>query len=163
MLSLEFLISDILRSVRWNFRVVLICISPRWVNVEHFCQSFLAIRDSSVENSLFSFLSQFLKLVYLVCWCLTLWVLYVFWILARSYVRLVKKRALDSITDGCEPPRGRWDLNSGPLEEQPVLLTDEPSLQPWSKVWFDTGSTETVRLTRYTIPTRSKWRKGLSE
>jgi len=34
------------------------------------------------------------------------------------------------ITDGCEPPCGCWDLNSGPLEEQSVLLTAEPSLQP---------------------------------
>jgi hypothetical protein len=32
--------------------------------------------------------------------------------------------------DGCEPPCGCWDLNSGPLEEQSVLLTAEPSLQP---------------------------------
>ena len=39
-------------------------------------------------------------------------------------------RALDLITDGCEPPCGCWDLNSGPLEEQSVLLTAEPSLQP---------------------------------
>jgi hypothetical protein len=31
---------------------------------------------------------------------------------------------------GCEPPCGCWDLNSGPLEEQSVLLTAEPSLQP---------------------------------
>jgi hypothetical protein len=34
------------------------------------------------------------------------------------------------ITDGCEPPCGCWDLNSGPSEEQPMLLTTEPSLQP---------------------------------
>ena len=34
------------------------------------------------------------------------------------------------LTDGCEPPCGCWDLNSGPLEEQLVLLTTEPSLQP---------------------------------
>ena len=34
------------------------------------------------------------------------------------------------ITDGCESPCGCWDLNPGPLEEQPVLLTAEPSLQP---------------------------------
>ena len=27
-------------------------------------------------------------------------------------------------------PCGCWDLNSGPLEEQSVLLTTEPSLQP---------------------------------
>jgi hypothetical protein len=32
--------------------------------------------------------------------------------------------------DSCEPPCGCWDLNSGPLEEQSVLLTTEPSLQP---------------------------------
>jgi hypothetical protein len=37
---------------------------------------------------------------------------------------------LDPITDGCEPLSGCWELNSGPLEEQSVLLTAEPSLQP---------------------------------
>jgi hypothetical protein len=31
------------------------------------------------------------------------------------------------ITDCSEPPHGCWELNSGPLEEQPVLLTSEPS------------------------------------
>jgi hypothetical protein len=36
----------------------------------------------------------------------------------------------DLITDGCEPPHGCWNLNLGPLEEQSVLLTAEPSLQP---------------------------------
>ena len=30
----------------------------------------------------------------------------------------------------CEPPCGCWELNSGSLEEQSVLLTTEPSLQP---------------------------------
>ena len=29
-----------------------------------------------------------------------------------------------------QPPCGSWDLNSGPSEEQSVLLTAEPSLQP---------------------------------
>jgi hypothetical protein len=32
--------------------------------------------------------------------------------------------------DSCEPLCGCWDLNSGPSEEQSVLLTTEPSLQP---------------------------------
>ena len=41
-----------------------------------------------------------------------------------------QKRAPDPITDGCEPPCGCWELNSGPLEEQAMLLTSEPSLQP---------------------------------
>jgi hypothetical protein len=31
---------------------------------------------------------------------------------------------------GCEPPYGCWDLNSGPVEEQSVLLLAEPSHQP---------------------------------
>jgi hypothetical protein len=38
-----------------------------------------------------------------------------------------QKRALDPITDVFEPPCGCWELNSGPLEEQSVLLTAEPS------------------------------------
>jgi hypothetical protein len=33
------------------------------------------------------------------------------------------------ITDGCEPPCGCWELNSGPLEEQSVFLATESSLQ----------------------------------
>ncbi|KAL6083004.1 hypothetical protein STEG23_028004, partial [Scotinomys teguina] len=41
-----------------------------------------------------------------------------------------QKRASDPITDGCELPCESWDLNPGPLEEQSVLLTAEPSLQP---------------------------------
>jgi hypothetical protein len=40
------------------------------------------------------------------------------------------QRVSDLIQDGCEPPCGCWDLNSGPSEEQSVLLTTEPSLQP---------------------------------
>jgi hypothetical protein len=47
-----------------------------------------------------------------------------------SYLQKHQKRASDLIIDGCEPPCGCWDLNSGPLEEQLVLLTAEPSLQP---------------------------------
>jgi hypothetical protein len=32
------------------------------------------------------------------------------------------KGASDPITDGCEPPCGCWELNSGPLKEQSVLF-----------------------------------------
>ena len=35
-------------------------------------------------------------------------------------------------TDGCELPCGCWQLDLGPLQEQPVLLTTESSLQPHS-------------------------------
>ena len=41
-----------------------------------------------------------------------------------------QKRAPDLITDGCELPCGFWELNSRSLEEQAMLLTSEPSLQP---------------------------------
>lgn len=30
------------------------------------------------------------------------------------------------VADGCEPPCGYRELNPGPLEEQPGLLTSEP-------------------------------------
>jgi hypothetical protein len=35
-----------------------------------------------------------------------------------------------TITGGCDPPSGCWELNSRPLEERLVLLTTEPSFQP---------------------------------
>jgi hypothetical protein len=38
-----------------------------------------------------------------------------------------QKRASDPITDGYEPPCGCWELNSGSLEEQSLLLTCKPS------------------------------------
>jgi hypothetical protein len=41
-----------------------------------------------------------------------------------------QKKASDPIADGCEPPCGFWELNSGPLEEHSVLFPAEPSLQP---------------------------------
>jgi len=39
-------------------------------------------------------------------------------------------RSSDPNTNGCEPPCGCWELNSGPLAEQLVFWTAEPSLQP---------------------------------
>jgi hypothetical protein len=49
-----------------------------------------------------------------------------------SCLQTHEKRSSDLITDGCEPPCGCWDLNSGPSEEQSVLLTAESSPQPFS-------------------------------
>jgi hypothetical protein len=45
------------------------------------------------------------------------------------------EEGIRTITDGCEPPCGCWELNSGPLEEQLVLLTAEPSLYPHNWVF----------------------------
>lgn len=33
------------------------------------------------------------------------------------------------VTAGYEAPSGHWELNLGPVEEQPTLLSTEPSLQ----------------------------------
>jgi len=52
----------------------------------------------------------------------------VFYMRHCSCLQTHQKRALDPITDGWEPPCGCWELNSGPLEEQSVLLTTETSL-----------------------------------
>ena len=59
LLSPEFLILAILTGVRWNVRVVLICISLMTKDVEHFFRCFSAIQYSSVENSLFHSIPHF--------------------------------------------------------------------------------------------------------
>jgi hypothetical protein len=69
--------------------------------------------------NLFLFIFLFKKYLFISC----MWVYY-------RCLQTHQKRASDPITDGCEPPCGCWELNSGPLEEQSVLLTAEPSLQP---------------------------------
>ena len=60
LLSPEFLILAILIAVRWNLRVVLICISLMIKDVEQFFRCFSDIRYSSGENSLFSSEPHFL-------------------------------------------------------------------------------------------------------
>jgi hypothetical protein len=50
LLSPEFLILSILTGLRWNLKVVLICISLVIKDVEHFFRYFSAIQYSSVEN-----------------------------------------------------------------------------------------------------------------
>jgi hypothetical protein len=55
----EFLILDILTGVRWNLRLVLMCISLMIKDIEHFFRSFSVIQYSSVENSLFSSVPHF--------------------------------------------------------------------------------------------------------
>jgi hypothetical protein len=60
LLSPEFLILVILTGVRWNLKVVLICISLMFKDAEHFFKCFSAMRLSSGENSLFSSEPDFL-------------------------------------------------------------------------------------------------------
>jgi hypothetical protein len=59
-LSPEVFILAILFGVRWTLRVVLICISLRTKDFEHFFRCFSVIRDSLVMNSWFSSIPHFL-------------------------------------------------------------------------------------------------------
>jgi hypothetical protein len=47
----------------------------------------------------------------------------------KIYLFYIYEYTVNPITDGCEPPGGCWELNSGPMEEQSVLFIAEPSLQ----------------------------------
>lgn len=47
-----------------------------------------------------------------------------------------QKKAPDLITDDCELPCCCWEVNSGPLKEQPGLLTSEPYLQPLVFIFY---------------------------
>jgi hypothetical protein len=70
------------------------------------------------------FQSEFLKKDLFVCLFVCLF------IICNSCLQTLQERESDLVMDGCEPPCGCWDLNSGPLEGQSVLLTTEPSPQP---------------------------------
>jgi hypothetical protein len=94
LLSPEFLILPILTCVRWNLRVVLICISLMIKDFEHFFRCFSAIRYSSGENSLFSSEHHFLIVLYnfLVSTLLSsLYIfLYIYWILVPYLIKIGK-------------------------------------------------------------------------
>jgi hypothetical protein len=64
LLSPEYFILAILTGVRWNLRVVLICISLMIKDVENFFRCFSAIRYFSGENSLFSSEPHFLMVLF---------------------------------------------------------------------------------------------------
>jgi hypothetical protein len=51
------------------------------------------------------------------------------WFFLKIYLTPAgQKRAPDLIINGYNSSCGFWELSSGPLEDQPVLLTTEPSL-----------------------------------
>jgi hypothetical protein len=56
--------------------------------------------------------------------------IFIYFIYVTLSLQRCKKRASDPITNGCEPPCGCWELNSRPLEEQSVLLTDDHLSSP---------------------------------
>jgi len=59
-----------------------------------------------------------------------LFIMYTSYSFLSACVPAGQKMTPDLIIDDCELLCGCWELNSGPLEEQSVLLTAEPSLQP---------------------------------
>jgi hypothetical protein len=59
LMSPEILILAILTGMRWNLRVILICISLMIKDVEQFFRCFSAVWYSAVENSLFSSVPHF--------------------------------------------------------------------------------------------------------
>jgi hypothetical protein len=81
LLSPEFLILAILTGVRWNLRVVFICICLMTKDVEHFLRCFWDIQYSSVDNSLFSSVPH-----NRILWNLISWVLCLYWILALYWM-----------------------------------------------------------------------------
>jgi hypothetical protein len=50
--------------MRWNLKVVFICISLVTEHVEHFSRCFFAIQYSSVKNSLFSSVPYFNRVIW---------------------------------------------------------------------------------------------------
>jgi hypothetical protein len=63
--------------------------------------------------------------------------MYLLYLYEYTVFQVHQKRASDPISDGCESPCSCWELNSRPLQEQSVLLTTEPTLQPY--FYFETG------------------------
>ena len=91
------------------------------------------IRCSNLGVGRMGFFFFFFKEFYLLFFLRFIYLLYVSTLyLHCSCLQTHQKRASDFVTDGCEPPCGCWDLNSGPWEEQLVLLTTEPPHQPES-------------------------------
>lgn len=87
---------------------------------------FLFISTFIFPKDLVIFISRAWVFCLQVCLCTT----------CTSDVHTGQKRVSDpsrpGVTEGCELPCGCWELNPGPLQEQPVLLATEPSLQPLS-------------------------------
>jgi hypothetical protein len=69
----------------------------------------------------------------LFCFCFVLFLNDLFisfiWVHCSS-LHTHQNRASDPITDGCEPPCGCWELNSGPLEAQAVSALNLWAISP---------------------------------
>ena len=78
-----------------------------------------------LHSAHFGTLSKFFNLCFYVHRCLPLFIS-----VHRCCLQSPENSSGTGTSNGCEPPCGCRSLNSGPVEEQPVLLTSEPSLLP---------------------------------
>ena len=107
---------------------------PQWVSARGFNAQFDVLLYQSIT---YLSVSLCLSIIYssIIC-CLFFFKIDLFiiciWVHCSCF-QTHQKKASDPTTDSCEPPCGCWELNSVPLEEESVLLTTEPSLQP--KKW----------------------------
>ena len=106
-----------------DFHVMMYCVHVHMsVSTSESKETLLGWDDGSVNRVVMTQAGKsffFLRFIYLLCIQSS--------VCMYTYSQMMVQ---DLITDGCDPPCSCWTLNSGPLEEQPVLLTSEPSLQP---------------------------------
>jgi hypothetical protein len=95
--------------------------------VTHFCSGECVCKYLRVfKKDVILFIYLF---IYLLFMYLSSFIFYVYSVLpACMYAS--QERPPDLIIHDRDLPYGCWELNSGLLEEQPVLFTSEPSLQP---------------------------------
>jgi hypothetical protein len=71
----------------------------------------------------FGFFCFFSSSSYTLPWSWCFGFLFLFIICKYTVAVTHQKRESDLVTDGCEPPCGCWDLNSGPSKEQSGAFT----------------------------------------
>jgi hypothetical protein len=113
----------------WNLKSKCIFLVLSWLALV-FCHS----NESLIKYVNVTFFGFFFKKKFL-CEC------------SAAYTSAGQKRASDPLIDVCKPQCGCLELNSGPLEEQLVLLTTEPTHQPINTTYIHQMYLSSPRLT----------------
>jgi hypothetical protein len=91
-----------------------------WLEVGLLPYGIPSLRDGPEQRCLLLALTPLFKKIYLFNACES----------TVAVFRHIRRGHCIPLHHGCEPPCSCWGLNSGPLEEQSVLLTTEPPLHP---------------------------------